>query len=454
MKTTGIRSFILYILTAAFVFCLGFFLFEFFTQGGQWAMQPYNQHLVAGGQLTWAGNITDRNGVTLVGSEDGQRTYADDAGIREATVHTVGDANGYISTGIQLVYRPQLVGYNPVLGVTTITGESGGGDIALTIDSALCQQAMNLLGDRSGAVILYNYLTGEVVCKASTPTFDPENIPEDIDTNDAYKGAYLDRTISSSFTPGSIFKVVTTTCAIEHMEDWETRTYTCTGSTVINGETINCMGEHGEQTIAEGLGHSCNVLFAELAVDLGKEAMMETAEAMGFNQAEKLDDIVVTASTYDVNDADANSLAWSGVGQYTDLVTPYHMMRIMGAIANGGVPVEPHLVSSMSGGGENYAFSVETGERMMSESTAQALQTMLRNNVASYYASGMFPSGMEVCAKTGTGEVGEDKEPNGWVAGFCANQDTPYAFAVVVEEGGFGSASAAPIASELLSQLQ
>ena len=160
------------------------------------------------------------------------------------------------------------------------------------------------------------------------------------------------------------------------------------------------------------------------------------------------------ASTYDVNDADDNSLAWSGVGQYTDLVTPYHMMRIMGAIANGGVPVEPHLVSSMSGGGENYAYSVETGERMMSESTAQALETMLRNNVASYYASGMFPSGMEVCAKTGTGEVGEDKEPNGWVAGFCANQDTPYAFAVVVEEGGFGSASAAPIASELLSQLQ
>ena len=87
MKTTGIRSFILYILTAAFVVLPGLLPLEFFTQGGQWAMQPYNQHLVAGGQLTWAGNITDRNGVTLVGSENGQRTYADDAGIREATVH-------------------------------------------------------------------------------------------------------------------------------------------------------------------------------------------------------------------------------------------------------------------------------------------------------------------------------------------------------------------------------
>ena len=91
MKTTGIRSFILYILTAAFIGCMGFFLFELFSDGDQWAMQPYNQHLVAGGQLTWAGSISDRNGTMLVGSEDGVRSYNSDAGIRTATVHTVGD---------------------------------------------------------------------------------------------------------------------------------------------------------------------------------------------------------------------------------------------------------------------------------------------------------------------------------------------------------------------------
>ena len=91
MKTTGFRSFILYILTAAFLGCMGFFLFELFTQGGEWAMQPYNQHLVAGGQMTWAGTISDRNGEVLVGSQDGVRSYNSDAGIREATVHTVGD---------------------------------------------------------------------------------------------------------------------------------------------------------------------------------------------------------------------------------------------------------------------------------------------------------------------------------------------------------------------------
>ena len=454
MKTTGVRSFILYILTAGFLACMGFFLFEFFTQGDEWAMQPYNQHLVAGGQLTWAGTISDRNGTMLVGGQDGVRSYNEDAGIRTATVHTVGDKNGYISTGIQLVYRPQLVGYNPVFGVTTMTGGTSGGNISLTIDSSLCKSALGLMGSRKGAVLIYDYTTGDILCKVSTPAFDPENIPEDIETNDQYKGAYLDRTISSSFTPGSTFKVVTATSAIEHFSDWETRTYTCNGSTIINGEEITCMGHHGEITLQEAMGLSCNVYFAELAADLGKDAMTETANEMGFNQPQKLDEIVVAASTYDVSEADENALAWSGIGQYTTLVTPYHMLRIMGAIANDGVPVEPHLVSTMSGSGlTDYTAKVETGDRMMPKSAAEALQNMLRSDVANYYNSSLFPSSMEVCAKTGTAEVGEGKEDTGWVAGYCANPDTPYAVVVVVEEGGFGSASAAPIASQLLQQL-
>ena len=454
MKTTGFRSFILYLLTGGFVACMVFFLYEFFTQGGQWVAQPYNQHLVAGGQLTWAGTISDRNGTMLVGGQDGVRSYNEDAGIRTATVHTVGDKNGYISTGIQLVYRPQLVGYNPIFGVTTMTGGTSGGNISLTIDSSLCESALELMGSRKGAVLIYDYTTGDILCKVSTPAFDPENIPEDIETNDQYKGAYLDRTISSSFTPGSTFKVVTAASAIEHFSDWGSRTYTCNGSTVINGEKITCMGNHGEITLQEAMGLSCNVYFAELAADLGKDAMTETANEMDFNQPQKLDEIVVAASTYDVSEADENALAWSGIGQYTTLVTPYHMLRMMGAIANDGVPVEPHLVSTMSGSGlTDYTAKIKTGDRMMPKSTAQALQNMLRSDVANYYNSSLFPSSMEVCAKTGTAEVGNGKEDTGWVAGYCANPETPYAFTVVVEEGGFGSSSAAPIASQLLQQL-
>ena len=189
-------------------------------------------------------------------------------------------------------------------------------------------------------------------------------------------------------------------------------------------------------------------------MDLGKDAMTRTAEEMGFNQPQSLDEIVVAASTYDVSEADDNALAWSGIGQYTTLVTPYHMMKIMGAIANDGAPVEPYLVRSITGvGPTSYTAKTRTGDEMMTEEAAQALQTMLRANVEEYYASGTFPSELQVCAKTGTAEVGEGKEDTGWVAGYCANPDTPYAFAVVVEEGGFGRTSAAPIASQLLQQL-
>ena len=90
---------------------------------------------------------------------------------------------------------------------------------------------------------------------------------------------------------------------------------------------------------------------------------------------------------------------------------------------------------------------------MLSASTADRLKGYLRNNVSSYYGDNLFPSGMEVCAKTGTAEVGEGKAPTGWMIGFSANSSTPYAFAVAVEEGSSGIGSAGSVASAVLNRL-
>ena len=90
---------------------------------------------------------------------------------------------------------------------------------------------------------------------------------------------------------------------------------------------------------------------------------------------------------------------------------------------------------------------------MLSASTAERLQTYLRYNVSSYYGDGMFPAGMDVCAKTGTAEVGEGKAPTGRLVGFSSNSSTPYAFAVAVEEGSSGIGSAGSVASAVLSAL-
>lgn len=460
MRTQGWRSLTLYILTGLFILGMGVFAFRLGTQGATWAMQPYNRHLKTeggttqgGGEAVWAGTIVDRDGTVLVESEDGERHYNEDSSVREATVHTVGDLNGSISTGIQLQYRAQLLGYNALTGVSGVANNTEGSTIALTLDTDLCETALQALGSYKGAVMLMNYETGEILCKVSTPTFDPENIPSDIETNDAYKGAYYDRTLSVTYAPGSTFKVFTTASAIDHFTDWSTRTYSCMGKEIINGNTITCMSEHGELDIREGLAVSCNILFADLAIDLGSENLTETCEEMGFNRSWDLDGIPVQASNLDLNGATDDQLGWAGIGQYTTEVTPYHMMLVMDAIANGGSAVTPHIIQSITDANGTVSQPDTSQITLLDSNTAAQLNELLRNDVVSDYGDGNFPSGMQVCGKTGTAEVGGDQEDTAWFVGYCQNPDTPYAFVAVVEEGGFGRSTAMPIIVSLLQQL-
>ena len=124
----------------------------------------------------------------LATTEDGVRIYSGDETVRRALLHTVGDPYGYISTSVQYTMRAKLSGYNIVTGLNDTIFNRMGSDIALTIDQDACVAAYNALGGKNGGVIVYNYETGEVLVKVSTPTFDPNAVPEDIETNDAYKG--------------------------------------------------------------------------------------------------------------------------------------------------------------------------------------------------------------------------------------------------------------------------
>ena len=377
-------------------------------------------------------------------SVDGERVYSEDYDTRCGLLHVLGDTNGYISTGIQNVYLSSLTGFNPITGLTT--AESGGGDIQMTVDARLSALAYEQMNGRKGAVALYNYKTGEVLCFVSTPSFDPENVPDDITENKEYDGAFLNKALSGTFTPGSTFKVITTACALENIKDIDSRTFHCTGSKVINGNTIVCDNHtaHGDQTLQEALTNSCNVAFAELAVELGSDKMTKTAEEMGFNRSFSVDNNKTVVSNYHVTKSSGEeALAWSGIGQYTDTVNPTHMMMLMGAIANDGTAVLPYTVKSTSvfGGGSS-------SERLLSSDIAKQLDTMMRNNVKNGYGDDLFP-GLNVCAKTGTAEV-EGETDTGWIVGYSQNKDTPYAFAVVVEQGGYGLSSAGYIASALM----
>jgi peptidoglycan glycosyltransferase len=126
-------------------------------------------------------------------------------------------------------------------------------------------------------------------------------------------------------------------------------------------------------------------------------------------------------------------------------------MTFMGAIAGGGQAAEPHIVASVSLEGElTYEAETTVSQRIMPEETARILQEYLRNNVVSVYGGSY--SGLTVCAKSGTSQLGGNQQPNAMFAGFVADEEYPLAFIVVVENGGYGSHTCVPILSAVLAE--
>ena len=117
MKMITRRGIFLWILVFAFVFGLGFMTYSLLSDGDSWVMQPYNSHLYHNGELIGAGKITDRNGRSLAETNNGKREYNDSLTTRKATLHAVGDLQGFISTGVQNVYKAKLTGYNSLTGI-------------------------------------------------------------------------------------------------------------------------------------------------------------------------------------------------------------------------------------------------------------------------------------------------------------------------------------------------
>lgn len=454
LKNTRKRSIFIYIIILGFLSGLGYFIYEFIVNAEYWALQPVNRHLSEG--VIGGGKILDCNGVILAETKNGKRSYADDPDVRKAMLHVVGDGSALIPTSVQSRYKQDLLGYNIITGLGAPKALNTNKDIKLTLDSDICKSTYKSFKNRKGAAVAYNYLTGEIVCMVSLPTYDVYNRPDITnDLNGNYEGVYINRVLSSSFVPGSIFKLITTAAALNCMADSESRSFLCEKIKVYDGEKVTCMSKHGKINLQTGLSKSCDIVFGDIAVDIGKEKMQAEVEKFGFNKQINIDGISLSQSKYDLSGASKADLAWSGIGQYKDLVNPAHMLMIMGAFANGGVPIQPIMIKELiSGNNIPSVVNVKSlGQRMTSNAIADKIKSMMRYTVKNQYGDSMFP-GMKICAKTGTGEVGEDKEPHGWIVGFSEDKNFPYAFSVVVENGGFGIKSAGPIAMEMMKAIK
>lgn len=450
MRKIERRAAICMILSLALVFGLCVFSFRFAVNGGRWVSFAANRHLYNNkGELS-VGRVLDRDGDVLSWvDENGNRTYYANAAVRQATLHAVGDAAGNIGTGALVAFADKLSGYNLFTGVYTPGGT--GNDLYLTLDARYNYIAYNALNGRKGAVGVYNYKTGEILCMVSTPAFDPLDPPVIEEGDETWDGVYLNRFLSGTFTPGSVYKTVTLAAAIEQIPDLFDRTFTCTGSTVVGGETITCPHAHGELDAYSALASSCNGFFAQIAAELGAERLSAYAERSGLTGSYRVSGLNTAAGQFDAQDAAGGQLGWAGVGQYNDLVNPCALMVYMGAIANGGRAAVPELVlktENALGMAGLPSFTRRTGS-LIEAGTAETLADMMAYNVTEAYGALRFPN-MDVCAKSGTAEVGGGKAPHAWFAGFLRGEDTPYAFVVLVENGGSGADVAGPIAARVL----
>lgn len=425
------------------------FVCQYFVKADTWITTEGSPHVYSGGNIS-TGSVRDREGITLL-TNGSSRVYADDAMIRKATLHLLGDRDGYIVAPLINNYADKLLNYNKITGLYS-TSETGN-ILNLTLSANACATALEDLGDRKGTVGVYNYKTGEILCMVSSGTFDPDDKPssDTIDSDDYYEGVYLNRFTRSTYVPGSIFKLVTAAAAIDNIPDVFDRTFRCEETTIIDGEYVTCESYHGDISFGSGLVKSCNIVFGELAVELGSDTLTRYAEAAGITSSISFDGTTTAAGNFDLSDANYAGLAWAGIGQYTNLINPCQFMTFVGSIANGGVAAKPYVVDTVTTpeGIPVYEAQQDMLDRTMSGDTANTLVDMMRDDVVYNYGTGNFPD-VYVCAKSGTAEV-DGEAPNAMFAGFAKDPEYPLAFIVIVENAVSGSAVCASIAGDVLA---
>lgn len=448
MKNIERRAFVCLVLALALTAGLSLFVVRWCVSGGKWASSAFNRHLYnTAGELA-SGTVLDRDGDVLSSVSNGKRTYYANADVRKATLHVVGDLKGNVGTGVLNAFADKLTGFNLINGAF---GAKEGSDLYLTIDAHYNYVAYQALNGHAGTVAVYNYKTGEILCLVSSPSYDPMNVPADLETSDRYHGAYINRFLSSTFTPGSVFKTVTAAAAIEQIPDLSSRTWTCSGSVKINGDTITCSGVHGTEDFYAALANSCNVAFAQIADELGGSTLKKYTEKAGLTSSYSVSGLPTAKGSFDFSGIADNELGWAGVGQYHDLVNPCSMMVYMGAIASGGQAAVPYLIGkTVSPLGIRTSLHVtRRTDTLIDAGTASKLADMMANNVKVTYKTDRFPN-MDLCAKSGTAEVGGGQAPTAWFTGFLRNPDAPYAFVAVVENGGGGAAVAGTVVGTVL----
>lgn len=383
-------------------------------------------------------------------------------------------AIGYMDTvynlaGLEKKYDKELMG----AGDTAIpkfvffskdTEEKVGNGLRTTLDLKLQNKAYELLKNTEckGAVVAMNPKTGEILAMVSNPSYDPNNLEENMKSLNADKEGtpLLNRATSGLYPPGSVFKTVPAISALENITNVYNKGYQDNGKLVVNGTQLltNYDGEVlGNLNFKSAYEHSSNVFFGSLGIDLGNKALKETAEKFYFNKNIPSEGLTIENSIFpSYKSYEKGNIAQSAIGQAGVLVTPMQMALVASTVANDGIMMQPMLVKEILDSKGKSLKKIEPKQlgEVTSKENASTMKDLMRGVVTEGTGGNAAVSGIEVSGKTGTADHKADasaqKGAHSWFTGFAPYDNPEIVISVIVEEGGVGGKKAAQVTRDLI----
>jgi peptidoglycan glycosyltransferase len=431
---------------------------------------PLNQLKVFASLKVERGRILADNGAVLArsvpaGGGTWTRTYPTGSLFAQAIGYSIATLGS--SAGLERYRSDALKGIS-TSGLSSVFGPLGGSqrvgnDVYTTLDPKAQALARTLLAGRVGSVVALDPRTGAIKVMYANPSYD-DNRP----TSTAGGASQYDRAVQGRYPPGSTFKVVTATAALD------TGKYSPTAPLIDGKSPLTVSGvplqndnndQYGLVPLTTALTNSINTVFAQVGEALGLPAMARYMQRFGFYQVPPVDlpSGEMTPSGERASPTKLYSptsgfidLGRMAIGQDKLTVTPLQMAMVVAAVANGGKLMRPHLTSRIVNpdGQTVKSFPPTVYRQVMKPSTAAALTQMMRNVVEEGTGTSANLLGLPIAGKTGTAQVaGNVDDP--WFIGFGPVGNPKVAVAVTLEKIplGYGGTYAAPIAAQIIKQL-
>jgi peptidoglycan glycosyltransferase len=431
--------------------------------------RPGNEQTAQAERLVDRGRIISADARVLAASRavrvKGQKVFQRLYPQGDLAAQTIGYTSEGAKTGLEETYNRYLsgsFGSEPLLQRLNLS-EKEGANVEVSLDTRVQTVAQQGLAGGRGAAVALDPRTGRVIAMASAPTFDLQLAVDDFDAIPDDGGPLLNRAVQGLYAPGSTFKVVTASEALESGLFTPESEFPGGSEYDTPGGPIRNFGgaSFGPHTLTTALTFSINTTFAEIGDALGPERMGEIMTAYGFGERPPIDlpDVAISGRRRGdqvlPNDDPDEDTARLAIGQERLAVTPVQMAVVAGAIANGGMAMAPRLMTRIVDRGGSLVQRGEPEElgQVMSPSNAADLAAMMEDVVreGTGTRAALSGVGVTVAGKTGTAESDDPSRNQAWFIGFAPAEDPQIAVAVVIEDtASTGGEAAAPVAASVM----